>query len=247
MSIQLRLASAAVFVLFSAVSAWGVTIDDFSSQYPANPDLPNSGRPIIFVGTTCDGSACPPGLMVSHLVDDSAYQTGLPGVIGGERNAVITYVAGTANSGIYGAGNVMSHNHNAGASSVLELEYGLTTDLNADFLSISATMFIVTVISGDMYAGPRPVPCTITVTSGRGTGDEETASMTMDLILEDAYMYQFSSFGSVDFSDVDYIKYTFDASGYTSVDYSIGPLITDGDDVAVEQNTWGSMKELYRQ
>jgi hypothetical protein len=41
--------------------------------------------------------------------------------------------------------------------------------------------------------------------------------------------------GSIDFSDVDYIKYTFDASGYTSVDYSIGPFITDGDDVPLSR------------
>jgi len=233
-------------LLFSVSIVWGVDIDDFSTPYPANPDLPNSGRQIIFVGSTCDGSACPPGEIVSHLVDDSAYQTGLSGVVGGERYATITYVTGTANSGIWGEGNSMSFNHNAGASAVLTLEYGMNIDLGADFETIGATKFLVTVNSGDMYSGPRPVPCTITVISGRGTAQEATASSTLDLVDEATYNYPFSGFGSVDFSDIDYIKYTFDASAVTSVDFSIGPLSTDGGSVDSEQSTWGAIKDLYR-
>ncbi|MBD3179531.1 MAG: hypothetical protein GF417_07890 [Candidatus Latescibacteria bacterium] len=235
-----------VLLVISFSVAQGATIDDFSNPFPPNPDLPASGRPIIFVGTTCDGSACPPGNMVSHLVNDSAYQTGLSGVVGGERNAMIQYVTGTANSGIWAAGNSLSFNHNAGASAVLELEYGLSVDLNANFLVIDATMFYVSVLSGDMYAGPRPVPCTITVTSGRGTPEEATASHTIDLINEGIYSFFFSAFGGVDFTDVDYIKYTFDASSVTSVDFSIGPLTSDGDAVDTEESSWGAVKGLYR-
>jgi hypothetical protein len=234
-------------VLFFTVSvAWGVDIDDFSNMYPPNPDLPSSGREIIFVGSTCDGSACPPGSIIRHPVDNSAYQTGLSGAVGGERYAHISYVAGTANSNIYGPGNVLTFNHNAGASAVLTLEYGMAVDLNADFSAIGATKFMVTVVSGDMYSGPRPVPCTITVISGRGTTVEAIASSTLDLVDEATYNYPFSGFGPVDFSDIDYIKYTFDASAVTSVDFAIGPLSTNGGDVDAGQSTWGAIKELYR-
>jgi len=241
---QLSVLSALIIFCFSMT--WGATIDDFGTPFPPNPDLPASGRAIIFVGTTCDGSACPPGEFVSHLVEDSAYQTGLGGVVGGERNAVISYVTGTANAGIWAEGNSLSFNHNAGASAVLELEYGLSADLDANFTVIGATMFHVNVISGDMYAGPRPVPCTITVISGRGTANETTASQTVELVEEVTYQFPFSGFAGVDFSDLDYIKYTFDASSVTSVDFSIGPLTTDGEDVNAEQSSWGAVKQLYR-
>jgi hypothetical protein len=226
--------------------AFAVNIDDFSNQYPPNPDLPASGRPIIFVGTTCDGSSCPPGAMISHLVSDHANQTALSGVLGGDREATIWYVAGTANSGIYGPGNVLTFNHNAGASAILELRYGGQAGLDADLTVNGGTALVVEVVSGDMYAGPRPVPCTVTVTSGAGTGSEATASQVLDLVDETSYNYPFSGFTGVDFTDVDYITYHFDASAVSAVDFAIGPLTTDVEVVAVENSTWGAIKELYR-
>jgi hypothetical protein len=239
----------AVGLVLLCTHASAVNIDDFSDQYPPNPDLPASGRPIIFVGTTCDGSACPPGAFVSHPVSDSAYQTGLTGVLGGAREATIWFVAGTANSGIYGAGNSMSFNHNSMASAILELSYGGGGGgggMSADLTANGGTALRVEVLSGDMYAGPRPVPCTITVTSGAGTGSEATASQTLDLVDATAYSYPFTGFAGVDFTDVDHITYRFDASAVSSVDFSIGPLTTDVDEVATDSRTWGAIKGMYR-
>lgn len=235
-----------VLIILSFSFAQGATIDDFSTAYPPNSDLPDSGRPIIFVGYTCDGSACPPGNIVNHLVDDSAYQTGLSEVIGGERYALITYVTGTANSGIWAEGNMLTFNHNAGASAILELEYGMTVNLDANFEAIDATMFNVNVTSGDMYSGPRPVPCTITVTSGRDTPEEATASQTINLVDEQIYSFPFTGFDGVDFTDIDNIKYTFDASSVTSVDFAIGPLTTDGGSVDTKDISWGAVKGQYK-
>jgi len=233
-------------LVFVCPQAFAVTIDDFSDQYPSNPDLPVSGRQIIFVGSTCDGSACPPGTLVSHLVSDQAIQTGLAGVLGSVREATIWYVAGTANSNIYGPGNMLTFNHNAGASAILELRYGGGTGLNADLTVDGGTALIVEVVGGDMYAGPRPVPCTVTVTSGAGTGSEITASQSLDLIDDMIYTYPFSGFTGVDFSDVDYITYYFDASAVSAVDFAVGPLSTDVDEVGVEDSTWGAIKGMYR-
>ena len=232
-------------LLISFSSAGAVTIDDLSDQFPPNPDLPVSGRAIIFVGYKCDGSACPPGAMVTHSGSDAAFQSGLSGVLGGEREAVIHEVTGTADAGIWGPGNVISFNHNAGASAILDLSYGVSVELNADLTAGMATALIVEVLSGDMYAGPRPVHCTITVTSGLGTGSETTASQTVDLIDETQYEFPFTGFAGVDFTDVDRISYRFDASDYTSVDFSIGPLRTDEQVVGVEQSTWGSIKSRF--
>ena len=114
------------------------------------------------------------------------------------------------------------------------------------FIVHHATALVVDVVSGDMYAGPRPVPCTITVTSGAGTGSEATASMTLDLVNEDVYTYPFSAFTGVDFTDVDYITYNFDASQVQAVDFAIGPLTTDVKEVGVEESTWGTIKSMYR-
>lgn len=233
-------------LLFSYSSSVAVTIDDLSDQFPPNPDLPVSGRPVIFVGYKCDGSACPPGVMVTHTGSDAAYQTGLAGVLGGEREAVIYEVTGTADAGIWGPGNVISFNHNAGASAILDLFYGVSAELNADLTAGMATALIVEVLSGDMYAGPRPVHCTITVTSNLGTGSETTASQTLDLIDETEYEFPFTGFAGIDFTDVDRISYRFDASDYTSVDFSIGPLRTDEEMVGVEDTTWGAIKSQYR-
>jgi hypothetical protein len=247
-----RSASAALSVAVTVLlctSASAVNIDDFSDQYPPNIDLPASGRPIIFVGSTCDGSACPPGSIISHPVSDSAYQSGLAGVLGGARDATIWFVAGTANSGIYGPGNVLTFNHNAGASAILEISYGGGGGgggMSADLTENGGSALLVDVVSGDMYSGPRPVPCTITVTSGAGTGSEATASQTLDLVDETAYSYPFTGFAGVDFTDIDYITYRFDASAVSAVDFAIGPLITDVEEVAVESRTWGAIKGLYR-
>jgi hypothetical protein len=200
---------------------------------------------MIFVGTMCDGGACPPGLLVNHLVSDASYQTGLSGMLGGERSAEIYYVVGTANSNILTSLGWMTMNHNAGAKAILDLTYGEFVDLNADFTP-SATKFIVNVASGDMYAGPRPVPCTIAVTSARGTPQEATTGVTINLINDGDYDFPFAGFSGVDFSDVDMISYRFDASNVSSVDFGIGPLKTDGTTVPAEESTWGKVKSLFR-
>lgn len=228
------------FVAPAVVDA--VTIDSFTDLLPSNTDLPVSGLPVVFVGTMCDGGGCPPGLLVSHLMFDAASQSGLGGVLGGDRYTEITYVAGTANAVVYGG---MSFNHSAGASAVLELRYGMTVDLEANLTAYSGTRLEINVLSGDMYAGPRPVPCTITVTSSRGTPQESTASASQDLIGDGLYMYPFSSFPGVDFTDVDMISVVFDTSRVSAVDFSIGPFKTDGETVPTQPTTWGHIKSLW--
>ena len=224
--------------------AGAVIIDAFTDPYPPNPLLPVSGRQIIFVGSTCDGGACPPNAIVSNPVSDSADQGGLAGVLGGNRYAQINHVAGTANSNIvptYG----FTYNHNAGASSLLDLDYGRTVDLSADLTVNAATGFEISV-AGDMYAGPRPIPCTFTVTSGRGTGSEATASLTQDLVADGAYTFPFASFAGVDFTDVDRIQVRFDASAVSAVDFAVFYIETNEPPTPVENSTWGRIKTQYR-
>ena len=235
---------AAGLIVSSVPAVQAVTIDAFTDLFPQNPDITTPGYNFIFVGSMCDGGACPPGVMVNHLVNDVAYQTGLAGVLGGERRAEITYVVGTANADIFNG--FMAHNHNAGAKSILELKYGMTVDLNANLTLFEGTRLEINVVDGDMFAGPRPVPCTITVTSRRGTPAQATASKTLSLVNPGVYAYPFTAFPGVDFTDVDMITVRFDSSAYTSVDYAIGPFRTDGETVPVESATWGKIKSMWK-
>lgn len=232
-----RVLSLSLLLLPPAVgipTAQAVTIDAFTDPYPPNPDLPVSGREIVFVGTTCDGGACPPGAIINHTPTDQSSQVGLPGVLGGERDALITQTTGTANSVI--VQGYFTHNHNAGAASTLEVRYGVTNDLDADLTYAGADAMVIDLISGDMYSGPRPVPVTITVTT----------SSQQSMINDGIYLFPFIAFAGVDFTDIDKISYFFDASAHTSVDYALGPFRTNEPPVQINQTTWGRTKAIYR-
>jgi len=93
----------------------------------------------------------------------------------------------------------------------------------------------------------RPVPVTITVTSGRGTPAETTRSVTQSIVLNaTVYLFPFAAFSGVDFTDVDRLVYKLDASAVSAVDYCIGPFKTNEIALPVESRTWGSIKALYR-
>jgi hypothetical protein len=219
------------------------SIDTFMDLFPPNPTLPASARELLFVGSMCDGNVCPPGAMVSHLVDDACSQTGLAGVIGGQREAHLVRVAGNADASPWGG--YMCFNHGPGGKATLDLDYGKTLDMNANLTVGLATALRVDV-TGDMYAGPRPVPFTIKITSGRGTAGQVTASATQNLVLDGTYTYPFASFAGVDFTDVDAISLRLDASAYAAVDLCIYNLQTNGTTVAVQPATFANVKALYR-
>ena len=238
--------AAATGLFLLSPAALALPIDSFIDDFPPNPDLPLSGRAMIFVGTTCDGGSCPPNPIVTHTTD-FADQVGLPGVMGGARRADIFQTVGTANSLIAGTVGVLTFNHNAGASAILDLDYGAVTDLDAD-LTFGAATALEFDMSGDMGASvpTRPVPCTITVTSGRGTPGETTTSAAQDLIFDGLYSYPFASFAGVDFTDVDRIQIRFDASLVNAVDFAVFAIHTNEVPVPVEDTTWGRLKALYK-
>ena len=53
---------AAVLVGAFAPAAQAVTIDAYTDLFPQNPDITAPGYNLIFVGSMCDGGACPPGM-----------------------------------------------------------------------------------------------------------------------------------------------------------------------------------------
>jgi len=220
----------------SSVSA--VMIDAFTDRLPPNPDLPGSGWQILFVGTVWD----PVGQYVTHPVSDAASQSSLPGVLAGDRHVEIYYVSGTASASVL---NGLFFNNDVGGRSTLELYYGMNEDLNADLTVYAGTQLEINVLDGDMSSGPRPLPCTVTVTSCKGTPQEATASVTLDLIGNGVYAYPFTGFPGVDFADVDALRVVVDASQASAVDVLIGSFETDGDSVPTQSSTWGQIKWLW--
>ncbi len=237
---------AAVFgiVVVLAPCAYAITVDQFTNNYPMNVDIPWE---TIFVGNKCNAASCPPGVVVTHAVSDFASQTGLSGVIGGERYALITRTAGTASSTIYSAFNLLEIAHATASNSIITLTYGMSSSMNSNFTTMGETELQINILDGELSA-TRPVPCTITVISGRGTANEHTASVTKTLAIASGVVaFPFSEFTLIDFTDVDGITYKFDASAYAAraVDFSIGPLTTDEHEVGVEPTTWGAVKSLF--
>jgi hypothetical protein len=73
----------------SPVPGGAIVIDSFTDALPPNPLLVASSRPILFLGQTCDGDACPPGTVVTGPeFSDRVEQAGLPGIVGPVRSVV---------------------------------------------------------------------------------------------------------------------------------------------------------------
>lgn len=183
-------------------------IDAFSDPFPSQtPPGSSTGYELLWVGTWS-------GVPRSQ---DQASQPGLPGVTGGQRRATLTattlsnLVTTTINAG------ELSYSSGTGKSGTLLLEYGATQDLNKN---LATELAFELEVQGDMDDGasPRPVLLTVTVmTNGR----TRTSSVQRSLVNDGVYQIPFSSFNGVDFADVDYLSFKFDASGVSAIDYAL--------------------------
>jgi hypothetical protein len=192
-------------------------IDAFTDSFPATT-LPGSSSPapVVWTGTLA-GSSQP---------QDSASQDNLTGVLGRQRFAMVeedsdTNLLVTASSGQ----GQLSYATSIGSSGVLTLQYGALRDLDADLVSDGGQAFELAIV-GDMDNGaqPRPVQLRVTVHSGAAS-----AQATRSLAADGVYQIPFSAFSGIDFADVDFLMFEFDASQVSSVDYTLaGGLRTTG-------------------
>lgn len=91
--IAVVLLAAALFACATATAIAGtIPIDTFVDPLPPNPNLPQSGQRVLFIGPYCDAPACPPGYKSYVGIDPPRYleavQAGLTGVIAGAKRAV---------------------------------------------------------------------------------------------------------------------------------------------------------------
>lgn len=195
-------------------------IDTFATPLPQQT-LPgtSSPAPLLWVGTV-SGS--------SHT-QDAASQSGISGVLGGDRDTTLmattmsnlVTLSSSTNNGKY----ALAYAAGTGSSGHLLLEYGASSDLNAN-LSADGSVAFELEVQGDMDDSipNRPVPLTVTVASGGGTVQ---AVATVTIIKDGVYQIPFSSFSGVNFADVDYVSFDFNASAVSAVDYDlIGGLRT---------------------
>ncbi|MCA9697087.1 MAG: hypothetical protein KC431_06160 [Myxococcales bacterium] len=186
-------------------------IDSFTNELPTQ-NLAGTGYmlPIVWAGTFNN----------VQQAQGSASQTGLDGVIGGRRLTTVT--ASSMSNFIYLLSNAstarLDYNTGYPTSGILELEYGYDVDLNANLVADGSVAFEFE-IEGDMDSTPaRPVELTVEVVSGSGAAIDQ---VTIELIDDGVYQIPFADFAGVDFSDVDYLHFVFDASQVQAVDFSL--------------------------
>lgn len=183
-------------------------LDTFAAALPLQ-NLPGAGmQPILWAGTI-NGVSKNIGV---------ASQTGVAGVIGGQRTTTIT--ASSLSNFLNGAMSsvdatpAFSYATGYPTSGKLTLAYGAQSDLNANLSQMTAFELE---LSGDLASGtPRPVPLTVTVESGT-----QSRATQVTMLADGTYYIPFSAFSGVNFADVDYVQFHFDASQVQAVDFDL--------------------------
>ncbi len=176
-------------------------------------------------------------------------QTGLAGVLGGERYGSLSsdLLSFSTASASIDAGQ-LSFGSELGTQSVLELVYGGDSGLNMDFTTAADDgRFELDLLAGGVSESDRiwnsrqSVPMAVSVTSGLGTANERTATLTSYLMKEQTYAFKFAGFTGVDFSDVDTITLRLDQSDswLAATDVTIGPFsaVTESNFIIPEPGT----------
>ncbi len=193
-------------------AAHAIVIDDFTDTLPVVEVFPG-----VFAGA----------LQVDSVVSlDAASQAGLPSVMGGERDSTLQRFGffGSDITVVIGDGS-LAYASAFGLTGKLTLEYGAASSLNSDLSSADRFEFEMT---GDLDDSmpTRPVPVTITMTSGAGTKGEATASFVQAMLADGLQSFAFSNLPGIDFSDVDSLTFVFDGSSpkLQAIDWSIGAI-----------------------
>lgn len=190
----------------------------------------------LLPNTTLPGTSTPAPLLWAGQVSgvtqaqSSASQSNLPGVVGGQRVTTVreatlsTLVTATMTQA--GGQYELGYDSGTGHSGVLTLEYGAVNPLNLNLSADGSLAFELDIV-GDMDDSSPVRPVQLTISARTGTGS--LVSKTFSLSHDGVYQFPFSSFSGVNFADVDYLRFTFDASAVSAVDYTlIGGLRTTG-------------------
>jgi len=206
-------------------SAGPITIDKFTDLLPAEthyntvpPEIQNA----LEVGSVRLNSG-----PTTWRSSETASQTGLAGVLGGQRDSTLTHVSGTGGGYMaYIGDGYLSSMTGSGIPwrmTTTLLQYGNVTALNADFSALAGGYFLLK----DWMLDSGTVNATLTLTSGTTTQSKVVSlpagvgGNAIDV------MIGFSEFGLINFSDVDVIKLQF-ANTIGGQDWDMGGFSAEG-------------------
>jgi hypothetical protein len=249
---RLRLPFAILLMVAAPALATAIVFDPLSSAIPPNPCLPLSGQPVIYVGSFCDGVACPPAPLANPACSGGTtpLQVDLPGVLAVSRRAEISG-GPTANArSSPGTGNIVVTTADP-AFVATELMY---TTANLDLTSLGATALRVS-LGGDITPA-KPLWCVAMIEDFESPVPFSYASLEIaataagDLVLPLAAFVQSAPFP---YTGVNTITLAFrdcpaaSCTGtYPGRVYSIGPIGLDTQPTAPTRPTWGRLKTIYR-
>jgi len=213
------MAVAVSLVLAAGASAGVVTIDAFTDEFPPETFITNYSGGIIngidtygglevgnlYFTESPDhdqvGETMPP---VTLRTVESVTQTGLAGVLGGQRTGTLTKTDATTRSSAVGIGyGEFAHSTGSQAKSNVLLEYGNVTVLNADFSSLGASEYF---LLGGWTLDQGTVTATLSLTSGATTQSKSITLSPADYYSPVDYTIAFADFNLISFSDVDVIR-----------------------------------------
>lgn len=195
-------------------------IDGFETPLPTDT-IPCTGGltgPYLWAGKISSSAGC-------WQTSDVATQSNQVAIAVGQRQTTVVessltaWILTTIATGVLDYSTAIAPS--GSRSGILTLEYGASSPLNLNLSSDHAFSFF---LEGDLNSSssPRPVQLSITVKSGT-----TTFGKSYTLLNNGRYYFPFSDFGaSMNWSDVDYIAFKFDASAVWAIDYSINAGIS---------------------
>ena len=236
----------------TAPPATAMIIDSFTDPLPVNPLLPASGARVLFLGSLCDGAACPPGTVVTGPeFADHVEQGGLPGILGPFRKVTFgTYFE--PNPGASGVltidpagGGRLAWSGTVNPGLAVGLKYGDESQhLNYDLRADGSDRFEIEILSapvsqwgvGQLILQLHP--------ENAGHIGAPSAGAAVVIYGPGLLVIPYADLGDrLDEFEHDVAFMTFDFAGSELV---VGEIRTASTPTAVEASSWGRIKSAYR-
>lgn len=238
-----------------AAAAPATIIDSFTDALPAHPQLPGSGKNVLFLGSLCDGAACPPSTVVTNSQGyfDNAQQSGLPGIVGPLRwTGVGTYFEpNPAANGVLtidpAAGGRLSLVTPSGPLLQVTLRYGsLEQPLHLDLTADGSDRLEIDVLSA--YTTQFDLlSASVILTQGFGAG-YPWANFGASMAGPETLVIPYEDMGGrlEDFADdVHQIEVNFVVRPHEGSEFALGEIRTASTTTATTPSTWGKIKDAY--
>jgi hypothetical protein len=250
--VSMRLLVTASFVLSVVASpSSAVVFDSYDALFPPNPAL-TSGTPILFIGTICDGTNCPPDPTASNGSFDEAVQSGLAGIPQGYRlcNFAAEGFDAAQDKADLAIRDGALHIANRGVHAIrTNIEYGgFGHEMGLDLAREGTDRFELDIVNEGTTFTPFQLDFFF-YSIKNGSRYPASYILSYQVTAPGTIRLPYSQFfwvpGTSDFYDVDWIQYRFiHFPAGNSV--RIEELRTAATPTMIEPATWGRIKAGYR-